>query len=70
MACYFRKCTRTVTKCSQISSMCNVDIYFSIFELIILVTGRKRCTRSTSKRSEEEIGLYEYDKNGLSDNGM
>ena len=57
-------------KSSQISSMCNIYIYFSIYELITLVTGRKRCTRNTSKRSEEEIGLSEYDKNGLSDNGM
>ena len=46
-----------------------IYIYISIFELIILVTGRKRCTRNTSKRSEE-IGLSEYDKNELSDNGM
>ena len=48
--------------------MCNV--YWSIFELIIIVTGRKRCTRNTSNRSKEEIALSEYDKNRLSDNGM
>ena len=32
--------------------------------------GRKRCTRNANKRSEEEIGLSEFDKNGLSDEGV
>ena len=62
MACYFRKYTKTVKDITQ--------KFLSIFELIIFVAGRKRCTRNIIKRSEEDTGLSEYDKNGLSDNGM
>ena len=43
---------------------------FYFRKYIIFVAGRKRCTRNIIKRSEEETGLSEYDKNGLSDNGM